>query len=161
MIKREFLITVGMVWPVSYEKWKAPLDSYFRVIQVRNIRTRPYPKPTTPTPQINPTPSIKRCVTQTRIDHWNNLPNENITSVSEIYLQSKTVKLLMCDFISDEIYLKSAKKWSRPDMIPIFSAYTGSFRGLYRQSTVYKGIQLWKTIKTRPMLNWGIAQNTS
>ena len=86
------------------------LDSYFRVIQVRNIRTRPYPKPTTPTPQINSTPSTKRCVKQTRIDDWNNLPNGNITSVSEIYLESKTVKLLMCDFISDEIYLKSTKK---------------------------------------------------
>ena len=120
MIISKFLITVGMVWRVSYENWKAPLDSYFRVIQVRNIRTRPYPKSTTPTLQINPTPSIKRCVKQTRIDDWNNLPNENITSVSEIYLQSKTVKLLMCDFISDEIYPKSAKKWSRPDMIPIF-----------------------------------------
>ena len=86
------------------------LDSYFRVIQLRNIRTRPCPKPTTPTPQINPTPNIKRCVKQTSIDDWNNLPNENITSVWEIYLESKTVNLLMCDFISDEIYLKSTKK---------------------------------------------------
>ena len=26
----------------------------------------------------------------------------------------------MCDFISDKNYLKSTKKWSRPEIIPIF-----------------------------------------
>ena len=27
MIKSEFLVTTGMVWPVSSDKWKAPLVS--------------------------------------------------------------------------------------------------------------------------------------
>ena len=27
MIKSDFLITTGMVWPVSSDKWKAPLDT--------------------------------------------------------------------------------------------------------------------------------------
>ena len=29
MIKSDFLITTGMVWPVSSDKWKAPLDAFY------------------------------------------------------------------------------------------------------------------------------------
>lgn len=71
----------------------------------------------------------------------------------------------MCDFISDEIHLKYK---IYPEMIPtrndphFFRVDLVFISGLYRQSTAFKRIQSWKTIKKiRPMVNWSITQNTS
>lgn len=67
----------------------------------------------------------------------------------EIYLECRTINRLMCDFISYEIYLNSK---IYPEMIltrndPYFFRVHLLISGPLRQSTAFKGIKLWKTIK--------------